>query len=278
MSMETVYIDSLFALNAVIDYFLLMCSARLCGAVYRRGRFAAAAILGGLYAVLTVLPGLGFLSTGVMKLTLAALMSLIAFGGEERLGRLFVSFLAVSAAFGGVVWGASMLAGGRLTSRLYVPVSGRVLILSFALCYAAVSIVFRRAGTRAERELVDITLSFREKKVQLRALRDSGNCLYDPLSGKRVIVCECLAALPLLPGGAVEALSGSAADCVERLSILPGCQGRVSLIPYRAVGTSSALLPALRPDAVLADGQPTEALIALCPGRLTEDGEYCAIY
>ena len=32
LSVETIYLDSLFALNAVIDYFLLLCSARAAGA------------------------------------------------------------------------------------------------------------------------------------------------------------------------------------------------------------------------------------------------------
>ena len=35
-----IYADSLFALNMAIDYFLLLCSARLCGARLRRARFA----------------------------------------------------------------------------------------------------------------------------------------------------------------------------------------------------------------------------------------------
>ena len=33
LSVETIYLDSLFALNAIIDYFLLLCSAKAAGAV-----------------------------------------------------------------------------------------------------------------------------------------------------------------------------------------------------------------------------------------------------
>lgn len=275
--MEIVYIDSLFALNVLIDYFLLLCSARLCGAVLRRWRFAISAALGGAYAVLTVLPGFGFLSAAVMKLALAVAMCLVAFGGEERLARLTVAFLCVSAGFGGAVWGASMLAGTSLTGRLYTSVSMRVLLLSFALCYAAVSLVFRRTGVKPERALVDITLSFRGRTVELRALRDTGNGLYDPVSGKRVLVAESAALLPLLPLGAAEALGGDAADTAERLSVLPGCEGRVSLIPYSTVGLGAGLLPTLRPDAVTVDGRAAPLLVALSPGSLCDDGEYRAV-
>ena len=56
LSVETIYLDSLFALNAIIDYLLLLCSARAAGAVLHRRRLALAAVLGGLWAVASVLP------------------------------------------------------------------------------------------------------------------------------------------------------------------------------------------------------------------------------
>ena len=119
LSVETIYLDSLFALNAIIDYLLLLCSARAAGAVLHRWRLALAAVLGGLWAVACVLPGLGFLSYAPMKLVPALFMVLIAFGGERRLWRCVVIFLAVSAAFGGAVWAASMLAGSGFYGGRY---------------------------------------------------------------------------------------------------------------------------------------------------------------
>ena len=164
LSVETIYLDSLFALNAVIDYFLLLCSARAAGAVLRRWRLALAAVLGGAWAVACVLPGMGFLTYAPMKLVPAVFMALIAFGGERRLWRCLVIFLAVSAAFGGAVWAASMLAGtDAYGGQVYVPVSMRVLVLSFALCYAAVSLVFRRIGKRAEREILPLVVTLGAK-------------------------------------------------------------------------------------------------------------------
>ena len=142
--MDVIYLDSLFGLNLLIDYCLVLASARVCGVVLRRWRYALAALIGALYAALMVLPGCGWLANGVMKLALGAAMALIAFGGEAHLVRCTVVFFAVSAAFGGAVYAASMLAGVSPGSGALVTVSGRVLALSFAACYAAVSLVFRR--------------------------------------------------------------------------------------------------------------------------------------
>ena len=135
--MDVIYLDSLFGLNLLIDYCLVLVSARVCGVVLRRWRYALAALIGALYAALMVLPGFGWLANGMMKLALGAAMALIAFGGEAHIVRCTVVFFAVSAAFGGAVYAASMLAGVSPGSGALVTVSGRVLALSFAACYAA---------------------------------------------------------------------------------------------------------------------------------------------
>ena len=150
--MDVIYLDSLFGLNLLIDYCLVLASARVCGVVLRRWRYALAALIGALYAALMVLPGCGWLANGAMKLALGAAMALIAFGGEAHLVRCTVVFFAVSAAFGGAVYAAGMLAGVPPGSGALVTVSGRVLALSFAACYAAVSLVFRRRAKAADRE------------------------------------------------------------------------------------------------------------------------------
>lgn len=279
LSMETVYIDRLFFLNLLIDYFLLLCSGKVCGVPLRRGRYAAAAALGAAYAALTVLPAMGFLTQAPMKLALGVGMAAAAFGGEKRLLRCTVVFFAVSAAFGGAVWAVSMLAGTSYTGRLWLPVSFRTLAVSFAACYAAVSVVFRRSGHRAERELAALTLGLSGRTVALRALRDTGNALFDPVSGKAVIVAEAAALLPLFPADAAsDLLSPDPAELVTRLSRQPGQAGRFRLVPYSAVGTASGLLAAFRPDYVETDGtRGHDCLVALCPTRLSEAGDYAAI-
>ena len=67
----TVYADVLFSLNACINYLMLLISARVAGAQIRRIRLAAAAALGGVYAVAALLPGCASLQSGRRRLPLA---------------------------------------------------------------------------------------------------------------------------------------------------------------------------------------------------------------
>ena len=54
--MTVIYVDTLFLLNTMVDYLLLLASARLAGEPLARLRFALGAVLGGLYAVAIFLP------------------------------------------------------------------------------------------------------------------------------------------------------------------------------------------------------------------------------
>ena len=56
-----------------------------------------------------------------------------------------------------------------------------------------------------------------------------------------------------------------------------GLAGRVTLLPYSALGTGRGLIAALRPDSVSVDGEPADILIGLSPAPLSGDGEFDAI-
>ena len=84
--MTVIYVDTLFLLNAMVDYLLLLASARLAGEPLARLRFLLGAVLGGLYAVSIFLPGLSFLARPPCRLAAAVLMVLAAFWKSRRKG------------------------------------------------------------------------------------------------------------------------------------------------------------------------------------------------
>ncbi len=277
--MDVIYVDSLFFLNFIIDYLLLLITARVCSLRLHRWRYLLGALLGAGYALCSVLPGMGFLSSGVMKIALGAAMALVAYGGERRLLMCAVAFMAVSAAFGGAVWGASMLSGSIPTASSPLRVSLRVLLLSFAVCYAAVALVFRNQGKRVERSLTTLTVEMCGRLAVIKALKDNGNELIDPVTGAPVIVASAGAVLPLLPKGAETGLrSGGALELFESLSRFSELSGRIRLIPFSSVGTPGGLITAFRPDAIVVDGEARyDALIAISATELCPDGQYAAV-
>ena len=266
------YLDELFALNLLIDYFLLMSTAKLCALPYHRVRFLWGAALGAGWCCASLLPGLGWLDAPLMRPVLAMAMVLAAFGGERRLWRCFAAFLGVSALFGGAVYAAGLYRGGPLSRGRLVQLDMRVLVLSFAVCWAAVSLVFRGSVKNARRRILDVTVERAGRTVSLRALEDTGNGLFDPMSGCPAFVAEAKALETLFPDTDIAILRGPP---VEAVTAIAGTR----LIPYAGVEGGGRLLLAFRPDRVTVDGRERRDLIAaIAPAPLGTDGHYDAIF
>lgn len=282
--MTVVYIDTLFLLNTLMDYLLLLASARLAGEQLCRGRMLLASVMGGAYAVTVFLPGMEFLLHPTCKIGAAVLMVVIGLGGSRRLTRQILIFFALACAFGGGILAIELLGGqgvglyhGFVTSNMDL----KVILLSAAGCYAVVTLVFRRVGrhTALSGELVPLQLTLQGRRVSLMALTDTGNTLTDPISGQGVVVAEGDSLIRLFPEGTapVKAELSAPADALHRLNTGP-LRGRFRLLPYRAVGVECGLLLAVRADRVTVGGKDRGSmLVALSPTPVSDGGGYRAL-
>lgn len=283
--MTVVYLDELFLLNFVVNYLLLLAGARLAGEVLRRRRLAAGGALGALYACAVFLPGMGFLLHPLCKLGSAVLMALLAYGGSKRLLRLFLVFAALACAFGGGILAIGLLGGRGLTLKngiLYSGMDLKLILLSAAGCYAAITLLFSRAarhGGMGQRDILAARLKLEGREMTLPTLVDTGNTLTDPITGQPVMVAEGHRLAPILPGGRVfsEAELKSPADTLEQLAQSVGGR-RFRLLPYRAVGVQCGMLLALRMDSVqVGERDYGGILVALSPTPVSDGGGYGAL-
>lgn len=266
--MTTVYIDEVFFLNALVDYLLLLCAAKLAGEELRRWAFALAALLGGLYAALMFLPGWGFLSHPLCKLCAGVLMALVAYGRSRRLLRVGLTFLGTAAAFGGGVLALQLLSGAPVVPDL------KGVCLSAAGCYAFLTLLFRRGTRHGGGELAQVKLTRRGRSCQLTALVDTGNTLTDPLTGKSVMVAQAEAVRSLFPAGECP----TPEELQDPLSAMEKRGAGWRLVPYRAVGVDRGLLLACRVDSAQVSGEDRgPLLVALSPTTVSDGGGYTAL-
>lgn len=282
--MTVIYVDTLFFLNALVDYLLLLAAARLAGEPLRRGRFALGAALGGLYAVGIFLPGCGFLAHPLCRLASAALMLLTAYGKSRRLLRQGVLFVALTCAFGGGVVAIGLLGGTGLSlgrGVFYSALDLKVVLLSAAVCYGVITLVFQRLArhSAANGELVPVRLRLGERSVALTALVDTGNTLTDPVSGRPVMVAEGERAGALFPREHRPGLEDLRDPAAAMARLGTGeWRARFRLLPYRSVGVDRGLLLAVRADALELDGQGRgPMLVALSPTPVSDGGGYQAL-
>ena len=277
--MQVVYIDSLFLLNTIMDYLLLLASARIAGEPLHQGRMALAALLGGGYAAAAVLPGMELLSGATCKIAAAVLMVLVGLGGSRRLLRQLVIFFALAFAIGGGVLAVALLGGRGLHPANGMLFSGpdvKLVLLTGALCYAVWTLFLKGLGRRntVSGGCVPVEVYSWDRKIAFTALRDTGNTLTDPVSGQGMIVLDWQTVLPLLE----EELRlrpqeiGDPVSAVSRLN-RGRWNGRWGLIPYRAVGVSSGMLITLRPDRVRIAGREQGRMqLALSPTPVSPNG------
>ena len=282
--LTVIYIDTLFLLNALVDYLLLLAAARLAGEPLRRGRFALGAVLGGLYAVAIFLPGLTFLSHPLCRLSSVVLMLTAAYGGSRRLLRQGILFVALTCAFGGGVVAIGLLGGTGLSlgkGGFYSALDLKMVLLSAAVCYGVLTLVFQRVGkhSAAAGELVRAGLCLGGRRVELTALIDTGNTLTDPASGQSVMVAEGVRLSALFPSDhrPGPADLSSPVDGIARLGT-EGWKSRFRLLPYRSVGVERGLLLAVKADALDLNGEGRgPVLVALSPTPVSDGGGYQAL-
>ena len=274
-----IYLDQAFLLNSLLDYLLLSACSTVTATPRNRPRLVLAAILGGLYAVGSLLPELRFLGKLGYQMLFAGALCLVAFGPERGLLRRIIVLLLLAAAFSGIVlvltevFSAPAALVGR---RVYYPVSLGVLVLTAGGAFSLMRWALSRLGHQGG-DIAEVTVFLAGREAALTALRDTGNTLRDPISGCPVLVADgdllewLLPGLRLPPG----ALEDPAALLEELGRERPDLRFR--LIPYRTVGVSRGMLLALRPEDVYVNGKPEAMLVAFSPVPVSDGGGYKAL-
>lgn len=275
--MRVVYADSVFTLNAVMDYLILTAVAKLSGQPQRRGRYLLTALLGGGYAVAVFLPGCGWLGSWWGKLLAGGIMAAAAFWGQERLLRLILLTFGISCGLAGSVLALAALTGSTIPMAggvFYTDVDVRVLWLAAGGAYLLLTVVFRasaRQGLRGDLLRVRLYLS-PKRSVRLTALRDSGNSLRDPISGQPALVVSYQALTGVWPPPVDRLMEGyPRRGAAELLPLLHEAapELRFCLLPYRSVGVTDGLLAAFHCPLAEIGGQRYRNLtVAVSPTAL----------
>ena len=252
------YLDILFLVNFSADLLLLAATAALTGTPLRPPRLLAAAAADAAAGVLLwFLPGAS--ARLPLRLACALLAVLIAYGAHElRRALLYAGALfAVSCALAGVLTLTRLTFLGLLFAGL------GLWLLSSALTHLR---------ARNEAPCAEALLEHGTRRVRLRALRDTGHCLLDPVTNRPVLVVSYPALRPLLPESAAAVLDRmGAADAPALLEALAraGVRG-FTLVPYRAVGVEGGLLAAFAPERASLDGHAVSLLAAVSPTPLPD--------
>ena len=266
-----VYLDRVVLLNLLVDYLLLLTTARLAGIPLRRGRLALCAAVGALYAGAVFLPGLGWLAHPLCRAAVGVAMALTAWRREAHPWRLTALFFLLAGGLGGLILALGLASGSvaAYVGRLYrAEISWPVLLGAALGFYALLHLVFRQAARHGGGEIMDATISIGGQSRAVRVLHDTGNTLRSPVTGQPVLVLEQTSLGGLLPPE-------------ERMAQLHATDlgRRFSLLPFCSIGAPEGLLLAVCSDSVQIGGTTyPRTLVALSPGPVSDGGGYQALW
>ncbi len=251
-----VYADLLFLVNAGMDGLCMILTGRLLHTKTSSLRVLAAAVLGGIYAVISLFPDLPRGISLLLDVGVCFLMCALVFVGKRMGGwrRYFLSvllYVLLSMALGGVMTALYSL-WNRLGIEALLPQEqeglGTWLFAILALLGGGITLwggkLFRRRAAVRECE---VTVLLDGRSVTLRGLVDTGNLLKDPLGGRAVICADARRVIPILSPDFAKVLEHPTG--MSELGDCPDAR-RLRLIPA-GTATGERLLTGIVPDLVL---------------------------
>lgn len=245
----------------------------------------AAAALGAIYAIATLLYQGSELLAVFLHIAVACLLCFICYGGK-----IVVLFKTVC-----IFYGVNFLLGGGISALYYaltknasktVYINGTVNTLYsdippvyFFLIAGGVGLLCAFCGRifakKRASEPVCVKVFGQGCSVEFESLCDTGNLLRDPYNGRPVIITGYMTVLPILPFDTKELFRTGDLTVLDKVSTV--ISHRVHVIPSSTV-SGGGLLLAYTPDKIIIGGEEKDACIGILPTKEKNDfGGYPAI-
>jgi stage II sporulation protein GA (sporulation sigma-E factor processing peptidase) len=293
-----VYGDILFLENLVINYLILLVTAKFSMSRTSNLRLFLGSMVGASYVLLMILlPELKVFTTFMAKFLLSFAIIAVAFHFEK-----LVAFLKTLALF----YATTFIFAGAGFALLYFTQNGGVVrngVIITALpllgtkwtqvllAIAVAGIVIRvfwdiiQYKFIKEKLLVQLMISFDNKAIVLYALVDTGNSLHDPLTNMPVVVVEFNAIKEILPVEIRSIFEETGENDLNSMTKAISCSSwfsRFRLIPFTSLGKENGMLIGFRPDFIEIDRDNekkgiSDVIIGIYNKALSKNEKYKAL-
>ncbi len=263
-----IYPDIIFILNFFIDYTLLLILQKVNRKDSSLKKRLAASAIGAAFAVLAgVFPWMNEVIRFVLLNVFAAILMLtVAFGRMKKweLMKQVAALYLITYFIGGLMNSIYYYTDFRETM---ISLGNSFVISNFSLKFVIIIIIclvpalylflFLRNRYRSDKkEIYEIELYLNGESIHTQALMDSGNCLYDPVFKKPVMVMENLLAKELLKEQVYKEFEATKNYMEGReanigTAVMQEQELRLRFIPYQSIGKTRGMMIGLLLDKVL---------------------------
>ena len=281
----SVYLDVLFFINGVMNFFVLTLLSILFGFYGTVKNRLLASGVGALLACgfFMICPFAGGGEEVIASILISGILLVIAYGrlGLRAYIKRFLCLYLVTAMVGGAIsW---LIEKTEISYYVWLflktPSMKRLYLKSFCLISFGVFlclIVLGSVGKMAKEEqkfLYPVTMQWKGKTIHTMGLLDTGNRLRDPKSQKGVVVAEFDILYHMLEREIAEWLEGYFHGIQEKEK-----PKEIVFIPYSSVGKKEGKMPAIVCDRLLIakDGvfEQTDVMVGIAEQHLSPSKEY----
>jgi len=263
-----IYPDIIFIINFLFDLILLYLLQIINRKKSKIGRMLCAAAIGGLMAtIVTIFPGINMVIRFMLIYIVSSILMIEIAFGRMKIRELIIQVVIlyiITYFVGGLI--SSIYHNTNLRLHLY-RINNGIKVSDISWKYMAIIILLIipvilviiwliRGYYKRNPDIYKIDLILGDKKVQANGMLDTGNCLYDPLLNKPVIIVEFSLIKQLLSNDLIkelewakEGLNGDK-SITGQWDLVSESAVRLRLIPYQSIG-KKGLLPGVRLDRIV---------------------------
>lgn len=289
-----VYLDVIFLINFIVDFILLLIVKKIMKCSSHLFRIILGAAVGAIGScILAVATGLnGFIQFLLSYVIISGIMVWITYRPSKwSVAIKSILILYVATFFlGGILnslYYHSMLGyyfHELLQGRLVQNLSGSQILFYIFSGIIAIIILIKVMNSlrKGDLEIYEADLFLDKKSIRVSGLLDTGNCLYDPIFGKPVIIIEYSALTSLLSEeqtGIIEKWIDTSQGSFDYQKTEMLKNFSVMMIPYRSIGKKNGMLPAIKLNKVIVyKGEEKicneQVLTGIWRGKLSKNKEY----
>lgn len=288
----TIYIDIVIIENLIMNYIILCATGIVSKNKIRHLRLIMASLLGAIYSVVAYMKILEIYSNIVLKILLSVIIVYIAYNPQtvKKLWKTLVMFYLVSFVFGGVAFSLIYIIKPQdiiMKNGLFLgtyPLKTIILgaIVAFAIIIIAVKIIRKKFTTKDM--ICDIEIILNNKKINTKALIDTGNMLKEPITNIPVVVVEKILLYECIPKEILNNINQIIGGDLEKIpqQIQSQYISKLKLIPFSSLGKQNGMLLGIKVQQIKIIKESEEItkeniIVGIYQQSLTKNREYQAL-